>query len=213
MNKKIVGISVILLIVIVIALTIYFSKKSENNNINDTNNSNIEQINNEDMEDIENTNVNNNLEQQVNSNESNNQEVSNIQENTREDTKMENNTTNNNSKIRIKAIVNGQTLYATLENNSTTRDFVAKLPITLPMMDLYGREMCYRFDEALSTDNLQSNSYEIGEIAYWAPRHSFVILYEQNGERFERQTLGKFDSSVDIFKTTGDANVTFELAD
>ncbi len=117
------------------------------------------------------------------------------------------------NQTRIKVTVNGTELYAALDDNATTRDFLAKLPITLPMQDLYDREMCYHFDEAFATDNLQSDNYEVGDIIYWPPRHSLVILYEQNGERFERQTLGHFESSVDIFKTTGDIEVKFELAE
>ena len=208
MNKKTIMISVIIIIIIIgIALGVYFSNRDHAENeleqANDLVEESVMENNNITNEIVENENNESLVENNDEENSSTSAEIQTEQESNVE----------NNSEIRIRATVNGQTLYATLENNATTRDFVSKLPITLPMMDLYNREMCYRFDEALATDNLQSSSYEIGEIAYWAPRHSFVILYEQNGERFERQTLGKFDSSVDIFKTTGDVDVTFELAD
>ena len=72
--------------------------------------------------------------------------------------------------------------------------------------------MCYRYGAyALPTDHLRSDGYEIGDIAYWAPGGSLVILYAQNGERFERQHLGHIDSGVELFETTGDVNVSFEL--
>lgn len=81
-------------------------------------------------------------------------------------------------------------------------------------MDLYGREMCYRFGSgALATDNIRSDRYEVGDIAYWPPAGSLVILYEQNGERFSRQHIGHIDSGVEFFSTTGDTSVTFSLAD
>ena len=115
-----------------------------------------------------------------------------------------------NEDLRIKLTVNGKTLTATLEDNPTSRAFVAKLPLTLQMMDLYGREMCYRFDEALPTEKLTSSNYKVGDLAYWPPRHSFVILYEQNGERFQRQHLGRVDSGVEIFNGIGDVDVLFE---
>lgn len=79
------------------------------------------------------------------------------------------------------------------------------------MMDLYGNEMCYRFPEALPTDNAYDQSYEVGEILYWPPGHSFVIRYAQNGEVFEMQKLGKMDSGVEIFDGIGDIDVKFEL--
>ena len=46
---------------------------------------------------------------------------------------------------------------------------------------------------------------------YWAPRGSFVILYKQNGEEFERQQLGHIDQGVELFDGAGDKKVTFEL--
>lgn len=58
---------------------------------------------------------------------------------------------------------------------------------------------------------MRSDGYEVGDLAYWPPRHSFVILYEQNGEQFERQHLGHIDSGVEVFESTGDVDVTFEM--
>lgn len=79
------------------------------------------------------------------------------------------------------------------------------------MMDLYGREMCYRFDEELPTGALRSDGYAVGDLVYWPPRRSFVILYKQNGEKFSRQHLGHIDSDVDIFSDIGNVDITFEL--
>lgn len=114
--------------------------------------------------------------------------------------------------IKIKITVGGTELYATLEDNATTKALIEKMPMTLSMDDLYGREMCYRYGaNALPTDELRSDGYEVGDLAYWPPRGSLVILYKQNGEEFERQHLGHIDSGVEIFENTGDADVTFEL--
>lgn len=116
------------------------------------------------------------------------------------------------SEVKIKITVGDTELFATLENNATTQAIIEQMPMTLPMMDLYGREMCYRYGAyALPTDNLQSDGYEVGDIAYWAPGGSLVILYKQNGEQFERQHLGHIDSGVEVFENTGDADVTFEV--
>lgn len=115
------------------------------------------------------------------------------------------------SQMKVKITVGDTELIATLENNATTQALLDQMPMTLPMMDLYGREMCYRYGAyALPTDNLRSDGYEIGDIAYWAPGGSLVILYAQNGEQFERQHLGHIDSGVEIFENTGDVDVTFE---
>lgn len=115
------------------------------------------------------------------------------------------------TKMRI--TVNGHTLTATLENNVTAQAFAAKLPITLPMMDLYGREMCYRFPDALPTDNTRTRGYEVGEIVYYPPMHSFVIMYAQNGEHFQMQSIGRVEGNVGIFDGIGDVDVQFEKAE
>ncbi|MCM1166486.1 MAG: cyclophilin-like fold protein [Lachnospiraceae bacterium] len=115
--------------------------------------------------------------------------------------------------MKVKITVGNTVLYATFEDNSTARALMAQMPMTLKMNDLYGREMCYRYDAgALSTDNLHYDGYEIGDIAYWPPRGSLVILYDQNGEEFERQQIGHIDSGVEIFESMGDTDVTFEIA-
>lgn len=116
------------------------------------------------------------------------------------------------AEVRVKITVGETELIAVMEDNATTQAIIEQMPMTLSMMDLYGREMCYRYGAyALPTDNLRSDGYEVGDVAYWAPGGSLVILYKQNGEQFERQHLGHIDSGVEIFESTGDVDVTFEL--
>lgn len=123
------------------------------------------------------------------------------------------NSTDNKTTTQMNITVNGHTLTATLEDNVTAQAFASKLPITLPMMDLYGREMCYRFPEALPTDDAKTRGYEVGEIVYYPPMHSFVIMYKQNGERFQMQSIGRVQGDVSIFDGIGDVSVTFTKAD
>lgn len=61
---------------------------------------------------------------------------------------------------------------------------------------------------------LRSDNYEVGDIAYWPPRHSFVILYKQNGERFERQHLGRIiNGDLSVFESGGEMQVSFSKAE
>ena len=112
---------------------------------------------------------------------------------------------------KIKITAKGKEATATLYDNATTRALVKKFPLTVSMMDLYDRELCYRFKEALPTDNARDTGYEVGEIVYYPPMHSFVILYEQNGEEFEMQKLGRVTSGLNNLSGIGDTKVTFEL--
>ena len=43
--------------------------------------------------------------------------------------------------------------------------------------------------------------------------HSFVIMYKQNGEHFQMQSIGRVDSGVEIFDGIGNVDVRFEKAE
>ncbi len=111
---------------------------------------------------------------------------------------------------QIKITANGNAIIGSLEDNPASRAFYDMLPVTFNMRDLYEREMCYNMPKPLRTGKLTASAYQVGDIIYWPPRHSLVILYKQNGERFQRQHLGHIDYGVEIFEHTGDAVVTFE---
>ncbi|AET68664.1 protein of unknown function (DUF369) [Desulfosporosinus orientis DSM 765] len=107
--------------------------------------------------------------------------------------------------MKIKVTAGKHVLTATLVDNATTRSLVSKFPLTVPMMNLYSREMCYRFSNPLPANEVQQSGYEIGDLSYWTPRHSLVIFYKQNGEVISNlQKIGHFDSSVEFFKQTGE---------
>ncbi|WP_265456998.1 cyclophilin-like fold protein [Enterococcus sp. HY326] len=116
------------------------------------------------------------------------------------------------SEIPVKILVQDQELDAIFYNNDTTQALLQQFPLTLPMMDLYSREMCYRFEEDLPASQATTSGYQVGDIAYWTPRHSFVIFYEQNNEVISNlQIVGHIASGVELFATTGDTDVTFEV--
>ena len=88
------------------------------------------------------------------------------------------------------------------------------MPLTLSMRDLYGRELCRRLGAgALPVSALRSDSYAVGDIAYWPPMGSLVILYAQNGEHFERQHLGRVLGDLDGLAASGDTDVIFSAAE
>lgn len=114
--------------------------------------------------------------------------------------------------MNVRIRVGDRELSAKLNRNETTEALVEQMPMTLPMMNLYGREMCYRFGEgALPADHLRDDGYQVGDIAYWPPAGSLVILYAQNGEHFERVQIGHIDEDIDFFEELDQTDVTFEL--
>lgn len=121
-------------------------------------------------------------------------------------------TEDNRRGIKVKVTAGSHVLTATFADNATARALIARFPLTVPMADRYARELVYRFPGALPANEKRTSGYEVGDIVYWTPRHSFVIMYAQNGERIsDLQKIGRIDSGVEVFARTGDTNVTFEL--
>ncbi|SPX67900.1 Uncharacterized conserved protein [Lactiplantibacillus plantarum subsp. plantarum] len=83
---------------------------------------------------------------------------------------------------KMKITANDRHFTANLEENATTAALLSQLPLTLPMLNLYNRELTYRFQQALPANEAHTTGYAVGDIAYWTPRHSLVIFYEQTGE-------------------------------
>lgn len=98
--------------------------------------------------------------------------------------------------IKVKVTAGEHVLTATFLDNATARALIARFPLTVPMADLYSRELCYRFPDALPANEAGTSGYDVGDIVYWTPRHSFVTMYEQNGERISSlQKIGRIRST------------------
>ncbi|MEU6646840.1 cyclophilin-like fold protein [Saccharomonospora sp. NPDC046836] len=113
---------------------------------------------------------------------------------------------------KIQIVIGDQQLTATLYDNSTADAFIDMLPMTLPMLDRYDRELVHRFETPLPANETVTSGYEVGDIAYWTPRHSFVIFYAQNGEVISNlQPVGHIDAGVDRIDAAGDTDVAFHI--
>ena len=124
------------------------------------------------------------------------------------------NMTDTADRMRITITAGDHVITATLYDNAAGRALWDKLPLTLPMMNLYGREMCYRFGAGvLPDDDAADTGYEIGDISYWPPAGSLVILYKQNGEVFEQQPIGHTDDDISFFDGMPDTEIAFDKAE
>lgn len=112
---------------------------------------------------------------------------------------------------RIRITIGGRQMIAMLEANATADAIWQRLPMTVPMEDAYGRELVHRFAEPLPAGEPRTRGYEVGEIAYWPPRHSLVIFYEQNGEVIGGlQSIGRIEGDLAFEDGFGDVEVTWE---
>jgi hypothetical protein len=116
--------------------------------------------------------------------------------------------------VSIKICVGDRVLTATLLDNETARDFVSILPITLPMRDLYRREKTGQPPRPLADSGPAQPTFEIGDLAYWAPGPNIVLFYDESNTSLDGTTItvrGKVQSGVDLLTSyDGPVEVTFE---
>ena len=113
-------------------------------------------------------------------------------------------------KIRIK--LDSKTLTATLEDNATTRDFVALLPLTLTLRDYNRTEKISDLPKKLSTEGAPSGSDpNVGDIAYYAPWGNIAMFYRDFGYSAGLVKLGKLDGDADSLRNTETTKATVEL--
>lgn len=116
-------------------------------------------------------------------------------------------------KISLKA---GDTVFtATLIDDKTTKDFVALLPLTLTMNDLFGREKYANLPRAISKERKRAHKYEVGDVVYWSPGPDVAIFYRHDGLEIPAPgiiVIGKTDASVEAFNVASSVKVTADSA-
>lgn len=116
-------------------------------------------------------------------------------------------------KMRIRIVVNGTAISATLADNETAKDFAALLPLTLTMSDLFGREKTAQLPQAISTAGPRSHTYEIGDVILWSPRPSVAIFYRHDGQTIPSPgsiLIAKADTAVEALNVPGSVSVSIE---
>ncbi|MCL4488977.1 MAG: cyclophilin-like fold protein [Chloroflexi bacterium] len=115
-------------------------------------------------------------------------------------------------KIRLK--VEDTVMTATLIDSKTTRAFVALLPLTLTMNDLFRREKYGHLPRAISNEGERTHTFQVGEIAYWSPGPDVAIFYRHDGPEIPDPgiiVIGQIDSGVETLNGAGSIQVTIEL--
>src|SRR5437588_1884478 len=126
----------------------------------------------------------------------------------------DNTTTKHGDNMKIMLIIGNSALTATLIDSRAAKDFVALLPLTLTLNDLFGREKFAHLPRAISTEGKRTHIYEVGDIAYWSPGPDVAIYYQHDGEKIPKPgiiVLGKLDSGVEAFNVPGSVEVKIEV--
>ena len=114
---------------------------------------------------------------------------------------------------RVRIIIGGKTIEATLADSDAARDFASLLPLTLSMNDLFRREKFATLPRAISEQGKRSHDYAVGTIGYWPPGPDLAIFYRHDGERIPEPGLiviGKVRAGVEALSERGTISATIE---
>jgi hypothetical protein len=114
---------------------------------------------------------------------------------------------------RVRIVIGGKFIEATLSDSDAARDFASLLPLTLSMNDLFRREKFATLPRAISESGKRTHDYAVGTIGYWPPGPDLAIFYRHDGERFPEPgliVLGRIKAGVDALSGRGAINATIE---
>lgn len=113
--------------------------------------------------------------------------------------------------MKIRLIIEGKVMSATLLDNPTTRDFVSLLPLTLTLEDYSSTEKIAYLPKKLSTAAAPVGvDPDVGDITYYAPWGNLAIFYRDFGYSTGLVKLGRVDSGIETLAARGAIKVTIE---
>lgn len=114
--------------------------------------------------------------------------------------------------MKIRLIIDGKAMTATLADNATARDFVALLPLTLMLEDYAATEKIAYLPRKLSTAGTPAGvDPDVGDITYYAPWGNLAIFHRDFGYSTGLIKLGRLDGDVDTLAAPGPVKVTIEV--
>ena len=117
-------------------------------------------------------------------------------------------TVSNQLRIRI----GSNTFTATLFDNPTVTAFVARLPLTVPMVELNGNEKYYDLSQSLPTNAANPGTIQAGDLLLYGS-NTLVLFYDTFSTSYRYTRMGRVDNPTGLAAALGRGNVTvtFEL--
>lgn len=203
MKKIVIMVCIILLIVVAI---IYFITSNHNSNHTETQ---IEQnFNNiENQITVEDNLQMNHTAENMESNASENQ-AQQIENNIH----MENINEGEEKMPTLNIKIGDKNFTATLYDNSTTRELIKKMPLSINMSELHGNEKYYYFNQNLPTNSERISRIESGDLMLYGT-DCFVLFYKNFSTSYSYTRLGKIDNPSGLESAVGNGTIeiTFSL--
>jgi hypothetical protein len=115
------------------------------------------------------------------------------------------------SAMKIRLIVDGRSITATLIDTPTTRDFLNLLPLTLILEDYASTEKIAYLTRKLSEEGAPAGvDPSVGDITYYAPWGNLALFYRDFRYAKGLIKLGSIDEGTEVFSVPGSVTVTIE---
>jgi len=116
--------------------------------------------------------------------------------------------------MKIKFTLNGTPVAAVLEDNATTRDFLALLPLKVKLEDYAATEKIAYLPSKLSTNGAPSAlEPKAGDITYYAPWGNLALFHKDFRHSPELVKLGRIVEGFDALKVAGRSEITIQRVD
>ncbi|MCR4524212.1 cyclophilin-like fold protein [Bosea sp. 47.2.35] len=116
--------------------------------------------------------------------------------------------------MRVRVVIDGQALTATLDDSPAARDFASLLPLDLTLSDYASTEKVGDLPRRLSIDAApRSYKPSSGDITYYAPWGNLAIFYRDFRDSDGLVRLGAFDGGIDALRRAGAFAARFERAE
>lgn len=113
--------------------------------------------------------------------------------------------------VKIRIIVEGTALSATLDDSAAGRDFASLLPMELTLSDYHGIEKIADLPRRLSTEGAPEGvDPEIGDITYFAPWGNLALFYRDFGYSRGLVRLGRIEGGIAALGGSGSLEARIE---
>lgn len=113
--------------------------------------------------------------------------------------------------MRIRLIVDGAELPATLEDTPAARAFAAMLPLVLGLEDYHATEKIADLPARLPTEDAPEGvDPDVGDITYFAPWGNLALFYRDFGYARGLVRLGRIEGEVSVLEAEGPLQTRIE---
>ncbi|QSL95147.1 hypothetical protein JWV26_10100 [Ectopseudomonas toyotomiensis] len=112
----------------------------------------------------------------------------------------------------IRIVFGEHIVSATLEDNPSTRDFIAQLPLSLDFDDYSSTEKIAYLPRKLTTTGAPPGvDPDVGDIAYYAPWGNLALFYQDFGYSDGLIRLGRITAGLEHLSFPGSKQAKIEL--